>query len=243
MTWILLAILVVLFSALVFFTTYDMNAPIPDVFSMIISTAASIEMLLLIILTGSSIGNEYGWGAIRQVMIKKGMRVEYVISKLLSLFIVAAIGLFICFVIGLILVLITSGINGSMNWDFMTFAYIGGILGKFGLALLSFLPYMLLSALFAFLGRSAITGVGVGLVFYFLEIGIISLLSMAVDWLADLPRYAIGPNVNLLLPASQFSRFFDSSGTVLQASMVLTVYCVVFTAISLYIFKKRDITV
>lgn len=243
MTWILLAILVVLFSALIFFTTYDMDSPIPDVFSMIISTAASIEMLLLIILTGSSIGNEYGWGAIRQVMIKKGMRVEYVISKLLSLFIAAAIALFICLVIGVILVLITSGLNGNMNWDFMTLSYTGEIFGKFGLALLSFLPYMLLSALFAFLGRSAITGVGVGLVFYFLEIGIISLLSMTVDWLADLPRYAIGPNVNLLLPSSQFSRFFESSGTVLQASLVLTVYCVIFVVLSICLFKKRDITV
>jgi ABC-2 type transport system permease protein len=243
MTWILLAIQGAIFSALIFFSTYDLDSPIPDVFSLIISTAANLEILLLIILVGSSIGNEYGWGAIRQVMIKKGIREHFVLSKLISLVIVAAIGLFICFVIGLILVLITSALNSSMNWDFMTVSYISEILGKFGLALLSLLPYILLTALFTFVGRSAIAGIGVGLVFYFLEIGIITLLSMSVSWLSDLPAYGIGPNVNLLLPASQFSRFFETSSTVPQASLVLAIYCVVFITLSLLVFKKRDITV
>lgn len=243
MTWILLAIQVTLFSAIIFFTTYDMDSPVPDVFSMIISTAANIEILLLIILAGSSIGNEYTWGSIRQVMIKRGIREHFVLSKLISLIIIAATGLLICFVLGLILVLITSGLNSSMNWDFMTASYIGEILGKFGLALLSLLPYILLTTLFSFLGRSPIAGIGVGLVFYFLEIAILSLLSLSVSWLADLPAYGIGPNVNLLLPASQFLRYFASSGTVLQASLVLTVYCVVFVALSMLVFKKRDITV
>jgi ABC-2 type transport system permease protein len=192
---------------------------------------------------GSSIGSEYGWGSVRQVMIKRGAREDFVLSKLVSLVIIAAIGLFVCSIVGLIIVLITSGMNDGINWDFMTFSYIGEIFGKLGLALLSLLPYILLTALFAFIGRSAIAGIGVGLVFYFLEIAILSLLSQVATWLSALPDYGIGPNVNILLPFSQFSRYFESSGTELHASLVLTVYCVVFAVLSLYIFKKRDIMV
>ncbi|MFZ7104331.1 MAG: ABC transporter permease, partial [Peptococcaceae bacterium] len=243
MTWILLAVLLVLFSALIFFTTYESDYQYADVFSLIISTAANIEILLLIILAGSSIGNEFGWGSVRQIMIKRGVREHFVLSELVSLVIIAAIGLLVCTVTGLIIVLITSGINGNMNWDFMTFSYTGEILAKFGLALLSLLPYMLLAAFFAFLGRSAIAGIGVGLVFYFLEIAVLVLISQAATWLSSLPEYGIGPNVNTLLPFSQFSRYFESVGTELHASLVLTAYCVVFAVLSLYIFKKRDITV
>jgi ABC-2 type transport system permease protein len=242
MTWILLAVLVVLFSVLIFYTTKEPTYQFTDVFALIISTAANFEILLLIILVGSSIGNEYGWGSVRQVMIKRGIREHFVISKLVSLFIIAAIGLLICTVTGFVLVLITSGMNDSINWDFMTASYIGGIFGKFGLALLSLLPYILLTALFSFLGRSAIAGIGVGLVFYFLEAVVLSLLSQTVGWLANIPDYGIGPNLNVLLPASQFSRGFESPGTLVHSSLVIIVYCIVFTAISLYVFKKRDIT-
>jgi ABC-2 type transport system permease protein len=243
MTWILLAVLLVLFSAIIFFTTYDSGYRYENVFSLIISTAANIEILLVIVLAGSSIGSEYGWGSVRQIMIKRGVREDFVLSKLISLVVIAAIGLLVCTVTGLIIILITSGMNDGINWDFMTFSYIGEILAQFGLALLSLLPYILLTSLFAFIGRSAIAGIGVGLLFYFLEIAILSLLSQVVTWLSALPDYGIGPNVNILLPFSQFSRYFESMGSELHASLVLIVYCVVFLVLSLYIFKKRDITV
>jgi ABC-2 type transport system permease protein len=243
MTWILLAVFLVLFSAIIFFTTYDSGYQYENIFSLIISTAANIEILLVIVLAGSSIGSEYGWGSVRQIMIKRGVREDFVLSKLISLAIVAAIGLLICTVAGLIIILITSGMNDGINWDFMTFSYIGEILAQFGLALLSLLPYILLTSLFAFIGRSAIAGIGVGLLFYFLEIAILSLLSQVVTWLSALPDYGIGPNVNVLLPFSQFSRYFASSGSELHASLVVAAYCIVFVVLSLYIFKKRDITV
>jgi hypothetical protein len=158
MTWILLAILLALFSALIFFTTYEPDYQFTDVFAMIISTAANMEILLLIILVGSSVGNEYGWGSVRQVMIKRGVREQFVLSKLISLIIVAAIGLLICIVIGLILVLITSGLNDNINWNFITVPYIGELFCKFGLALLSLLPYILLTALFFFPSSDIIPG-------------------------------------------------------------------------------------
>lgn len=263
MTWILLIILVAFF-CLIFFATYGITSgpsdimpgasvdgirtslQFPDAFNMIFSTAGSIGTLLLIILVASSIGSEYSWGSIRQVLARKGIRYHFVISKLISFIIVATIGLLISVIVGFILALITSNLLGSINWDFMTASYVGGLFEMFGWTLFSLLPYILLTTFFAFLGRSAIAGIGGGLGFYFIEAIAVGLFGLAGGWLAKIPDYLIGPNVDALMPSSLFAQgAFASADTMtstLHAALVLATYCVVFLVLSLYMFKKRDIT-
>lgn len=263
MTWLLLVVLAAFF-CLMFFATYgiissssDMmpgtaidairaSLQFPDAFNMIFSTAGTIGTLLLIILVASSIGNEYGWGSIRQVLARRGVRYYFVISKLVSFIVIAVIGLFISFIIGFILALITSSLLGSINWDFMTVSYIGGLFKMFGWTLFSLLPYILLTTFFAFLGRSAITGMGGGLGFYFIEAIAVGLFGQSGGWLAKIPDYLIGPNVDALMPSSLFTHgAFASVGTLpstLHAALTLAGYCVVFKVITLYMVKKRDVT-
>jgi ABC-type transport system involved in multi-copper enzyme maturation permease subunit len=263
MTWILLTILAAFF-CLMFFATYGITSSppdrmpgeavdairaslqFPDAFNMIFSTAGTIGTLLLIILVASSIGNEYGWGTVRQVLTRRGIRYYFVISKLVSFIIIAVIGLLISVIIGFILALITSNLIGSINWDFMTASYIGGLFEKSGWTLFSLLPYILLATFFAFLGRSAIAGIGGGLGFYFIEAIAVGIFNQTGGWLAKIPDYLIGPNVDALMPSSLFTQGpFASAGTLpstLNASLTLAVYCVAFIVISLYMFKKRDIT-
>jgi ABC-2 type transport system permease protein len=264
MTWILLAVLVAFF-CLMFFATYGIisspsemmmgttverisaSLQFPDAFDMIFSTAGTIGTLLLIILVASSIGNEYGWGSVRQVLTRRGIRYQFVISKLVSFVVIAVIGLLIAVIVGFLLALITSNLLGGVNWDFMTASYIGGLFQKFGWTLFSLLPYILLTTFFAFLGRSAIAGIGGGLGFYFIEAIAVGLFNQAGGWLAKIPDYLIGPNVSALVPSNLFSQGpFASAGTLpstLHASLTLAVYCVVFIVLSLYMFKKRDVMV
>ncbi|MDD4874297.1 MAG: ABC transporter permease subunit [Dehalococcoidales bacterium] len=263
MTWILLIILATFF-CLMFFATYGIISSPPDgmhgvaideikaslqfpgVFNTIFSTAGTIGTLLMIILGASSIGNEYGWGSIRQVLTRRGIRYHFVISKLVSLIIVAFIGLLISVVIGSILALITSNLLGSVNWDSITASLIREQLANFGWTLFALLPYILMATFFAFLGRSAIAGIGGGLGFYFIESIAVSLLGQAGGWLSKIPDYLIGPNVTAIMPPSPFSQgMLPSAGTslsTLHATLTLTVYCIVFLTASLYMFKKRDIT-
>ena len=262
MTWILLIILAAFF-CLMFFATYGIiyNPPdgmhgvvdqikaslqFPGAFNMIFSTAGSIGTLLLIILVASSIGNEYGWGSIRQVLTRRGIRYHFVISKLVSSVFVAIIGLLISVMIGFILSMITSNLLGSINWNFITAPFIWEQLENFGWTLFTLLPYILMTTFFAFLGRSAIAGIGGGLGFYFIESIAVSLLGQSGGWLSKIPDYLIGPNVTALMPPNLFSQgMFPSPGSspsTLHASLILTVYCTVFLVASLYIFKKRDIT-
>lgn len=263
MTWILLIILAAFF-CLIFFATYGIissppdrmhgevvhairaSLQFPDVFDMIFSTSRTIGALLLIILVASAIGNEYGWGSVRQVLIRRGIRSHYVLAKLVAFIIIAIIGLVISVIIGFVLALITSNLLGSVNWDFMTVSYVGGLFQTFGWTLFSLLPYILLATFFAFWGRSAMVGIGGGLGFYFIESIAVGIFNQAGGWLAKIPDYLIGPNVDALLPSTQMAGGpFASGGTslsTLHASATIALYCVALMVISLYMFKKRDIT-
>ena len=263
MTWILIIIMAAFF-CLMFFATYGITSnpsemmsgtsidvikatlQFPGVFNTIFSTAGSILTLLLIILVASSIGNEYSWGSVRQVLTRKGIRYQYVVSKLVSCIVIAIIGLIIAVIFGIILALITSNLIGSIDWNFITGSFIGEQFANFGWTLFTLLPYILLTAFFAFLGRSAIAGIGGGLGFYFIESIAVSLLDQAEGWLSEIPDYLIGPNVSALMPSSPFSGGMlasaGASPSVLHASLTLTVYCIFFVIASLYMFKKRDLT-
>jgi ABC-2 type transport system permease protein len=264
MTWILLIILVAFF-CLMFFATYGITSSpparmpeaavdtirdslqFPDAFNMIFSTAGTILTLLLIILVASSIGSEYGWGTVRQILARRGIRYYFVVSKLVSFIIIAFIGLILAVICGFILALITSNMIGSINWDFMTASFITGLFENFGWTLFTLLPYILMASFFAFLGRSAIAGIGGGLGFYFIEAIAVGIFTQSGGWLANIPDYLIGPNVDALLPSSLFTQgpfaFAGNMPSTLNASLTLAVYCAVFFFISCFMFRKRDLTV
>jgi ABC-2 type transport system permease protein len=264
MTWILLIIMAAFF-CLMFFATYGITSSppprmpeaavdtiktslqFPDAFNLIFSTAATILTLLLIILVASSIGSEYGWGTVRQILTRRGIRYQFVISKLVSFIVIAIIGLIIAFIFGFILAIVTSNLLGSINWDFVTASFISNLFENFGWTLFTLLPYILMASFFAFLGRSAIAGIGGGLGFYFIEAIAVSIFNQSGGWLSNIPDFLIGPNVDVLLPSSFFTQGPFSSGDImistLHASLTLTVYCIVFLIISWFMFRKRDLTV
>jgi ABC-2 type transport system permease protein len=263
MTWILLVVLAAFFCIMVFATYGITESPpdrmpegsveamrsalqFPDATDMIFSTSKQIGTLLLIILVASGVGNEYGWGSVRQVLTRRGARHHYVIAKLVAFIIAALVGLVISLIIGFVLVLITSNLIGSINWDFITASYVGGFFRMFGWTLFSLLPYILLAFFFAFLGRSALAGIGGGLGFYFVEAIAVGLLSNASGWLSKIPHYLIGPNADALVPSIEMQAGpFGSSGdapSTLWAAMAVLIYSVALLGLSLWMFKKRDIT-
>ncbi|MBN1368838.1 MAG: ABC transporter permease subunit [Dehalococcoidaceae bacterium] len=262
MTWILVVVMVVYFAIILFATYGVVSSPpermspqiidqirsslqFPGAFETIFSTARTILTLLVIILVASSIGNEYGWGSIRQILSRRGIRYQFVVSKLVSLIFYALIGLVLALITGFVLILIIASMLGPVTWDFLTAGYIGEMAETFGWTLFTLLPYIALTAFFAFLGRSAIAGIGGGLGFYFIEAILVTIFNQSGGWLAEIPAYLIGPNIDALVPASLFTQGpFGSSGdlpSVLHASIALAIYCVVLISASLVMFEKRDI--
>jgi len=263
MTWILVAVLVAFF-CLTFLGIYAATgrAPhempggglealkaslqFPDAFDMIFSAAQGIGAILLVFLAASAVGNEYGWGTVRQMLTRRGIRYHYLGAKIVAFIIIALIGIVISLIIGVALAsFTTSQLAGSINWDFMSASYIGELFRMFGWTAFALLVYILLAVLFAVVGRSAMVGIAVGLGYYFVEAIAIAIFNQAGGWLAEIPNYLIGRNVDALMPSSQMGGPFMTTGTLpstLHASVTLTIYCLVFLALSLYLFQKRDIT-
>ncbi len=264
MTWIMIIVLAAFFS-LIFFAVYGITAnpparmphegletmrnliTFPDAFKMIFSTAQSIGAILLTIIVASSVGNEYGWGTIRQTLIRKGIRYQYVLSKLVAFVVYALIGIVIAFIIGFCLALLTTQwINGALNWDFITVSYIAELFIMYGWTFYGLFVYILLAMLFSIVGRSAIVGIGATLGYYFVESIAISIFNQSGGWLSEIPDYLIGHNISAILPATLMQGPFVSSGALpstLYASIVLAIYSVVFLGLSLWLFKRRDVTV
>ena len=263
MTWILLGVMVA-FYLLSFFGMYAVvqNPPnrmdpeataslqsfltLPKAANMIFSTAQSIGALLLVILVASAVGNEYGWGTIRQVLTRKGVRYQYILAKVAAYIIYAIIGVVIAVIIGFLFSMITTSlIDGGIDWSFMTASFVGDMFKNYGWTLYAIIPYILLAVTFAVLGRSAMVGVGASLGYWFIEQIAVGIFSGAGGNWAKIPHYLIGPNSESLLPGVAMSGPFAPSGdapSTLWAVMAVLIYSVALLGISLWLFKKRDIT-
>ena len=263
MTWILLVVMVA-FYCLSYFGFYAVvqnpparmdaeavaafqsNLTFPKAANMIFSTAQGIGSLLLIILVASAVGNEYGWGTVRQVLTRKGVRYQYVLAKMAAYIIYAIIGVLIAVIIGFLFSMVTTTlIDGSIDWSFVTATFIGDMFRNYGWTLYAVLPYILLAGTFAVLGRSAMVGIGASLGYYFIEQIAVQIFGGAGGNWAKIPNYLIGPNSEALLPQIQLAGPFASSvdaPSTLWAAIAVLIYSAALLGISLWLFKKRDIT-
>ena len=265
MTWIMLVVLAA-FLCLVFFAVYGIvgsppsgmpgqalvamqdSIVFPGAFETIFSSVQNIGSILMIVLVASSVGSEYGWNTVRQTLTRRGIRYQYVLSKLVSFIVYAMIGTVIAAAFGFLLALLTTQlVNGQFDWSFMSASYIGDLFAMFGWTIYTVLVYILLAMLLALVGRSAIAGIGGALGYYFIEAIAIGIFLQSGGWLAEVPNYLIGHNISALLPSALAHGPFASSAalmpTTLHASVTLTIYCIVFLAASLILFKRRDVTV
>jgi ABC-2 type transport system permease protein len=262
MTWVLLAVLVVFF-ALDFSLSYlavtsnritnsaDLaslkNAlQFPTAFTFAFSVTQSIGIMLLIILAGSLIGNEYAWGTVNRAISRDGRRSLYMGSKLVSLTIVALFLVLIGLVLGTLLgIFTTSRLAGTVDWSFFTLSFAGHVIKMFGWTAFTIMVYALLAVLLASWARSVIAGIAGALGYYFVESIIIGVSNNASGWLHSLPHYLIGENARALVTAVERNGPFSSSTpppTALHATGVLLVYSLAFLGIIFYRFRRQDLT-
>jgi len=267
MTWILLGVMVALYIFMFLITYAIANNPpehmdaetveglrdgviLPYSLTTVYSMALGVGSLLLIILVGAAVGNEFGWGTIRQVLTRKGVRYQYVSAKLIAFIICAIIGTMIAFAFGFVMAMITTAaLEGGIDWGFMTTEFVGEIFRNFGWTLYTLVPYILMTMTFALLGRSALVGIGAMLGYTMIEGIFIGVFGLGNETIAKIGHYLIGPNTEALLPQIQMGGPMMGGGggiiappTTTWAVITLIIYGVAFLGISLWLFKKRDIT-
>lgn len=213
----------------------------------------SFGAVLAVILTASSIGNEYNWRTIRIALISSESRLKFLGAKLISIVICVLIGMIIGLATGFIMGLITTAIGGnSFDFSFATGGYFWDQFLQFWRTFFVILPFMLLGFLFALVGRSAMPGIAVGIGILFLEPIITTFMTLAGGWVAKIPDYLFTANVNAINALNElpipggFNGGLGSSSSqipsVSHAFAALSVYIVIFIGVGFYLFRKRDVT-
>jgi ABC-type transport system involved in multi-copper enzyme maturation permease subunit len=217
-----------------------------------LSLLASFGVLLAIILTASSVGNEYNWKTIRTALISSQSRFKFLVAKLVSLGILILIGMVIGVAIGFIMSLITTALGGyTFDFSFATGSYLWAQFLQFWRTFYIIMPFSLLGFALAIVGRSAMPGIATGIGVFFLEDIVTALMRAAGGWIANVPDYLLNTNTSAITALNNLPTRFAMGGgnstatlpTLLHAFIILGLYSVVFLFIGFYLFRKRDVTV
>jgi len=217
-----------------------------------LSLLASFGVLLAIILTASSVGNEYNWKTIRTALISSQSRFKFLVAKLVSLGILILIGMVIGVATGFIMSLITTALGGyTFDFSFATGSYLWAQFLQFWRTFYIIMPFSLLGFAMAILGRSAMPGIATGIGVFFLEDIVTALMRAAGGWIANVPDYLLNTNTSAITALNDLPTRFAMGGgnssatlpTLLHAFIILGLYSVVFLFLGFYLFRKRDVTV
>ena len=268
MTWVLLAVLVaviILIYLLLLQTSSQVISGHPNVQETVqnllglpvalpvaMSILSSFGAVLAVILSASTIGNEYGWRTIRTFLISSEGRSKLLAAKLISVSLYVLAGMLIGLAAGFIMSLITTAIGGyQFSFSFATGSYLWDQFLQFWRTFYVLLPYILLGFMFAVLGRSVIPGIAAGIGIFFLESIITSFMRTAGGWVANIPDYLLIANARAInsmakLPANLAMGFGGGSNgqapTPTHAFITLGIYSIAFLVIAFWLFRRRDVT-
>jgi ABC-2 type transport system permease protein len=209
---------------------------LPGAMESVFDSIPNLGMFLVIVLAASIIGNEYGWGTVRQAIGRGNSRASYLASKVLTSTITAVAGVIVVVAVGLIATIITSLlVEGSIAWEgFASYFFI-----SLGASLLVIMVYIALATFFAVLLRSAMAGMAVAVAWFIGESIVMALLIMSTGWLADLNVYLLSYNTGQLL---SYTLGGDFTTDMWKAVGLLVLYSGIFLAGSYGVFRRQDLT-
>jgi ABC-2 type transport system permease protein len=212
-----------------------------------LSVVSGLGSVLLIVLTASVFGNEFNWGTLRVILALGAGRERFLGAK----YVAVALYAMLLTVLGALAALAGSEIVSSIgSLDRTLPADFGSKLAfAIGRTVFTFLPYIALAALIAVWSKSAGAGIAIGLVVYFAESIVMSLLVAFDPDYATVANFGLSRNVSAITRLSVSTSGGGSSGAAAatlpdaaQAALVLTTYTVVFVALAMWRFRARDVT-
>ena len=194
--------------------------------------------IMLIVFSSSLMGNEFTWNTIRPLIARSPNRGSLMTAKwftiLIYALILSAIGVLTAVLgslIGSLLVDIDSGISADRVVD---------ILATIGRIALGTLPYSALAFMLAVLSRSNVAGIAIAIALSFLEDIIFALLGLLSDAFDRIAEYGIAHNVNVVVLYGGNSDY--TSSFFCNETGISVIYTVVFLAVALRVFTRRDVT-
>jgi len=213
-----------------------------------VSVVSGFGSIMLIVFAASHVGTEFGWGTFRTLLAHGASRTGFLVSKAVSLLLYAAMFMFIgtlAAIGGSYVVTSLAGLSVGSGVDVAEVAWVAAKSGY------TFIPYMALALAIAVWSKSAGAGIATGLVVYFAE-GLVATILVSLN-----KEYATIVNWGLSRNASALTRTVssgqggpstqDPTATTLpdptQAAIVLAVYTVIFLALAYWRLRSRDVTV
>jgi ABC-2 type transport system permease protein len=213
-----------------------------------VSVVSGFGSVMLIVFAASHVGTEFGWGTFRTLLAHGASRTGFLVSKAVSLLLYAAILMIVGTVAAIGGSYVVSSLAGLSTGSGVDFAEVARIAAKSGY---TFIPYMALAVAIAVWSKSAGAGIATGLVVYFAE-GLVAtiLVSLNKDY-AQIVNWGLSRNASALTrtvssgqggPSTQ-----DPTASTLpdptQAAIVLGVYTVIFLALAYWRLRSRDVTI
>jgi ABC-2 type transport system permease protein len=213
---------------------------LPGSLSRAFGVAHTVGLILIAVLAASAIGAEHGHGTLRSMLVRGTGRFPVLGGKFVLLAGVAAAAL-------LVVAIVTAGSSataaglteappGEMapaSWREAPF--------DAGRIWLSFIPFVAFTAMVTVLTRSTAAGMAVGLGYLFTEGLLAALLTALFAWFEPVNEYLLVRNINALAGSSFGPVSSGGDITRTHASVVLAVYTVVFAAVALERFRRRDV--
>lgn len=227
-------------------------AALPWSLASLLDLSQFLGALLLGILAASMAGTEYGWGTVRQALVRGQPRSQYLTIKLLAIVILGIGGFLLMFGAGVLFSIIVTRIEGlpiTIGED----RDAGDVTLMVVRTAYSMLPYVLLAFTLAVIGRSTTLGVVGVVLFMFLEAIVHAILTGIGGTAADARAFFIAHNVMALLafnrlgPFEYFSLAPRGSPFAFElpdagvAALVLAIYCGIFLAVTYWVFLRRDL--
>ena len=207
--------------------------------------------ILAMILAAGSIGSEYAWGTVRLMATASSGRMRLMTAKLIVIFGLVAVGALLAVVAAVIYSYIIATYYGEASASFVTGTFVRDQFASYGRTMLVLSPYISFAFAFAVIGRSTLAGVGSGLGLAFVEPFVDGLLRLGGSPWKDIPNYFLSTNRQVVMLQNAVPSVLPHLGggdsadagalSPFYAGLLLAMYAVVFIAIALVVFRRRDI--
>ena len=210
-----------------------------------LSVVSGLGSVLLIVLTASVFGNEFNWGTLRVILALGAGRERFLAAKYTALVLYATL----LTTIGALAALAGSEIVSSIAALDRTLPpdFVPQLALSIARTVFTFLPYIALAAFIAVWSKSGGAGIAIGLVVYFAEGIVMSLLVAFNRDYATIANFGLSRNVSAITRLSGSTAGAGPAGPSSlpdpgQAALVLLVYTVAFVVAALWRFRSRDVT-
>jgi ABC-type transport system involved in multi-copper enzyme maturation permease subunit len=221
--------------------------------SMVLMFMTGLPFILIMILSASMLGSEYGWGTLRMAL-SRGMGRWQILSAKLVLCVLIGAGLLV--VIALInsvssvivnIIPPDEGVSLIVLPEGSTWGSVLSEAGKFfGKAVYATVPYICLGAFFVVLTQSTAQGISLSIVGYIAEAMVVPPLLAISEKLEGIREGLLSSNVSEWMSFGQTEAEVALRGAeqpdTTQAFFVILAYSVVMVGVSLWLFQHRDVS-